>query len=102
MFCKVDKIQQIEQLFAEYGAQKDNFCIIWRHHPLFRNGIITHRPSELQRFDNLVQFAEESDYIIHDTTVNYATAMKICDKMYSDGSSIDLLAEHIGIEVNRF
>ena len=82
-----EKLSQIEQIIQKYENKTDT-CLLWRPHPLYRETIISHRPSDLKKFEELIKKVGESDKDILDRTTNLYRAINLSDEMISDRSSV--------------
>lgn len=69
--------------------EENNECVlIWRPHPLLRTTVSSMRPHFLAEYDAICARMEASDNIIVDAEPSAYPAMKACDAMISDYSSL--------------
>ncbi len=69
--------------------EKNNECVlIWRAHPLLRTTVASMRPQLLAEYDAVSERMERSNNIIVDTEPSANPALKVCDGMISDYSSL--------------
>lgn len=88
------KLKQIENILDRY-MNDDSVCLWWRPHPLLRASIKAHRPSMLEKYDELVKKVEESRHILDDTKELHR-AIAMTDEMISDRSSVVVMYEYTG------
>lgn len=88
------KLPQIEQTLKELMS-RDDICVWWRPHPLYEQAILTHRPSELVKYNELKEMVKNSRHIL-DETENLHRAISMTDELVSDKSSVVTLYEYTG------
>lgn len=90
-----NKLNKLESIIRNY-TKNPKTCLIWRHHPLYRDTIIAHHRQELAHFETLVRMVKESPKDIYDDTKTPETAIKFADEMISDASSLVILWKTTG------
>ena len=89
----------VNNVINEY-SKRDDYCIIWREHPLMKATIMTMRPQYIQTYGKFQKNYEEQGLGILDKTNDYRIAFSVADVLYSDPSSLTSIWETTGKELH--
>lgn len=84
---KHDKIQQTRKVLGELLSVQE-YCVLWRPHPLIESGIDSLCPQLRKEWDELKNYFMSEDKGIFDNTNDFQRAIALSDRCYSDPSSL--------------
>lgn len=81
-------IKKINSVLKYFNKKKEEYTLIWRPHPLIETTIKAMKPGLYNEYKKMIDWYQQTDWGIYDTTADYSKSFGLSDIYYGDHSSL--------------